>query len=174
MHSKKMMKSKTSTRMPNRVLGIDPGFDRIGVAILERDGSKQVLLHSECIITNKKDTHDQRLLALGTRIKEVISKWKPTELAIEQLFFNQNTTSALKVAEARGVIIFQAALAELAIFEYSPQAIKIAVTGYGKADKTAIENLVRNLIRMPSTKVLDDEIDAIAVGITHLATHKGI
>lgn len=157
----------------NRIIGIDPGFDRIGVAILERDGSKQVLLYSECIVTNKKDAHDQRLLALGTRLSEVIKEWKPTELAIETLFFNQNTSTALKVAEARGAIIFQAALAKLSIFEYSPQAIKIAVTGYGKADKASIEMLVRKLIRMPSTKVLDDEIDAIAVGICHLASVRG-
>ena len=168
--------------MPSsRVLGIDPGFDRIGVAILERDGSKQVLLHSECIVTNKKDAHEKRLLKLGTRLHEMILEWKPTELAIEKLFFNQNTTSALKVAEARGVIIFQAALAKLSIFEYSPQAIKIAVTGYGKADKTSIEGMVRKLIKFPApdgkdvrVKTLDDEIDAIAVGITHLATRKGI
>lgn len=161
--------------MPNsRIVGIDPGFDRIGVAILERDGSRQNLIHSECITTSPKEAHDKRLLTLGTRIGEVIKEWGPTELAIETLFFNQNTSTALKVAEARGVIIFQAALARLEIFEYSPQAIKIAVTGYGKADKVAVETLVRKLIHLPSTKVLDDEIDAIAVGITHLATHKGI
>src|SRR4051812_12340111 len=106
MLSKKMMKSRMSTPMPSRVLGIDPGFDRIGVAILEGTSSSQALLYSECIVTNKKDTHDARLLQLGTRLREVIKEWKPTELAIEKLFFNQNTTSALKVAEARGVILF--------------------------------------------------------------------
>lgn len=156
--------------MRNRVLGIDPGFDRIGVAVVE--GNK--LIYSECIVTNKKDAHDKRLLQLGTGIAEVIAEWKPQELATEKLFFNQNVSTGMKVAEARGVILFQAALAGLEIFEYSPQAIKIAVTGYGKADKSAVETMTRKLIRMPSEKVLDDEMDAIALCITHLATHKPI
>lgn len=162
------MKSKTSTPMPSRVLGIDPGFDRIGVAILEKD----TLLHSECIVTSKKDAHAERLLQLGTRLEEVIREWKPTELAIETLFFNQNTSTALKVAEARGVIIYEASKASLKIFEYSPQDVKIAVTGYGKADKVAVNDMVRKLIKISSNNKLDDEIDAIAVGITHLATRK--
>ena len=156
--------------MQNRVLGIDPGFDRVGVAILNKDK----VLFSTCIETDRKSTHDKRLLHIGETLEKVIEKWKPNELAIEKLFFNQNTSTALKVAEARGVIIFQAALAGLEIFEYSPQAVKIAVTGYGKADKAAIESLVRKLVKISSTKVLDDEIDAIALCITHLATRKTI
>jgi crossover junction endodeoxyribonuclease RuvC len=160
--------------MTTRVLGIDPGFDRIGVAILEGDGQKQALLYSECIVTDKKESHAKRLLQLGTRLGAIIEEWEPTALAIETLFFNQNVSTGIKVAEARGVILFHAALAQLSIFEYSPQAVKIAVTGYGKADKTAIESLVRKLIRLPSKEMLDDEVDAIAVGITHLATAKPV
>ncbi|MBX4206248.1 crossover junction endodeoxyribonuclease RuvC [Candidatus Parcubacteria bacterium] len=161
--------------MPNRVIGIDPGFDRIGVAVLEGTGTAETLLYSECITTLKKDAHDKRLLALGTRLEEIILEWKPKELAIEKLFFNQNATSALKVAEARGVIIFEAAQAGLPVYEYSPQDVKIAVTGYGKADKVAVEGMVRKLVKMPDgAKKLDDEIDAIAVGITHLATGRAI
>lgn len=162
--------------MNTRVLGIDPGFDRVGMAILVQEDSKQTLLHSECIVTNKKDSHDVRLLTIGLRVAEVIEEWGPESLAIEKLFFNQNTTSALKVAEARGVVIFQAAKAGLRVFEYGPQEIKIAVTGYGKADKTSVANMVSKLVKVEKVgpKKLDDEIDAIAVGITHLATRQGI
>ncbi len=174
-----MMKSKKSILMPNkvsRVLSIDPGFDRLGVAILEGESSRPILLHSECVVTGAKDPHEKRLLMIGERLREIVNKWKPQALAIETLFFNKNTSSAIKVAEARGVILYEAARAGLPVFEYSPQAIKIAVTGYGKADKVQMETMVRKLVSVSETgeKRLDDEIDAIAVGITHLATQKAI
>jgi len=156
--------------MQSRTLAIDPGFDRIGVAVLENDK----LLFSDCIETDRKSPHQERLLMIGKAVEKIIKKWKPEALAIEKLFFNQNVTNALKVSEARGVILYEAARAGLEIFEYSPQAIKIAVTGYGKADKAQIVNMVRKLIALPSKKMLDDEVDAIALGITHLATQKSI
>ena len=162
------MRSKFT--LARTVLAIDPGFDRVGVAVLEKDN----LLFSDFIETNRKSPHQERLLTIGKAVEKIIRKWKPEALAIEKLFFNQNVTNALKVSEARGIIIYEAAKAGLEIFEYSPQAIKIAVTGYGKADKTQIASMVRKLITLPSKKMLDDEIDAIALCITHLATHKGI
>jgi len=154
--------------MPNRVLAIDPGFDRIGVAVLDKD----TVLFSTCIETNRKQPHEERLLTIGETVRKIIKKWQPQRLAIETLFFNQNTTSAIKVAEARGVVLFEAATAGLKVFEYGPQAVKIAVTGYGKADKAAINGMVRKLVTIPKStaKKLDDELDAIAVGITHLAS----
>jgi len=166
-----MMRSKTSTQTQNNiVLGIDPGFDRIGVAVLNKQG----ILFSNCIETNRKLSHQKRLFEIGETIRKITEKWKPRDLAIESLFFNQNTTNALKVAEARGVIMYEAERAGLEIFEYSPQAIKIAVTGYGKADKIQMESMVKKLVNLPkkSLKRLDDEIDAIALGITHLATNR--
>jgi len=158
--------------MNARVLAIDPGFDRVGVAILEKDN----LLYSECIETDRKSPHAERLLQIGVEVRRVIKKWKPGDLAIEELFFNKNITNALKVSEARGVIVYEAVRAGLEVHEYSPQAIKIAVTGYGKADKTQVESMVRKLVKIAETerKMLDDELDAIAVGITHLASVKYI
>jgi len=155
-----------------RVLAIDPGFDRVGVAVLERDK----VLYSHCIETNRKESHEKRLLQIGEKIRVVIDEWSPNSLAIESLFFNQNTTNALKVSEARGVILYEASRAGLSVSEYSPQAIKIAVTGYGKADKTQIETMVKKLVKLPETsaKRLDDELDAVAVGITHLASLRAI
>jgi len=164
------MRSKTSTQMQSRVLGIDPGFDRIGIAILEGE----TLLYSECIKTDRKLLHPKRLVQIGTRLKKILDKWEPHVLAIENLFFNQNTTNALKVSEARGVILYEAASAGLQVFEYSPQAVKIAVTSYGKADKGQIASMVRKLVALPSKKMLDDELDAIALCITHIVSHHNI
>ncbi len=173
------MKSKMSTPMPNSsptIISIDPGFDRAGVAVLGMEKDKMVLFHSECIVTNPKDSRDKRLLMIGSRLDKIIKEWSPRELAVEKLFFNANTTSAMGVAEARGVVIFQGARAGLSIFEYSPQEIKIAVTGYGKADKDQMESMTRKLVKIPASdkKKLDDELDAIALGITHLASRKSI
>lgn len=170
-----MTKSKASSPMQSsaeRVLSIDPGFDRVGVALLERANGKEKLLYSECIETDKKDPHDQRLLAVGLGIRRNIQEWRPEALAIEKLFFNQNTTSAIRVAEARGVIIFEASSAGLSVYEYSPQEIKIATTGYGKAGKKEVEAMVQRILSLKSMPKRDDETDAIAVGITHLSSYK--
>ena len=158
------------------ILAIDPGFDRIGLAVMKLERDKPKLLFSECLKTDSKKARPERLFSIGRRIKEVIKKWRPKTLAIETIFFNTNTTSAVGVAEARGIIIYEAIGAGMEIFEYGPQTIKIAVTGYGKADKIQMANMVKKLIDLPekSSKRLDDEIDAIALGITHLATKKGI
>lgn len=184
MSSKITTRSKRSTPMPNNptspklrgasILAIDPGFDRVGIAVLSGTGDQPQLVHSECLETEPKDSRDLRLLAIGSRIGEIIEKWHPKELAIEKLFFNKNVTSALGVAEARGVIIFQAADKKLPVCEYSPQDVKIAVTGYGKADKTQVETMTKKLMKISesSEKMLDDEMDAIALGICHLATTK--
>jgi crossover junction endodeoxyribonuclease RuvC len=167
--------------MPNKPLGfardkctlaIDPGFDRIGVAILTKEKSKEKLLFSKCILTNKKESQAKRLKQIGLEIKKIIKKWNPESLAIEKLFFNQNTSTALRVAEARGVIFYEAVCAGLEIFEYSPQEIKIAVTGYGKATKKQVETMTLRLLTLKTHPKYDDEIDAQAIGITHLVSYK--
>ena len=158
-----------------RILGIDPGFDRLGVAIVEGTGQKQNLLHSECVVTSPKQSHEERLLKIGARLREVLEEWEPEALAIEKLFFNKNVSTAIKVAEARGVIIYLAAEAGLEVYEYFPQDVKIAVAGYGHADKTAVEAMTKRLVKRPAdAKKLDDEMDAIALCITHLATMKPV
>jgi len=169
-----MTKSKTSTQMQSSiVLAIDPGFDRVGIAVLSQK-DRTTLLHSECFKTSVKESRGKRLLAIGSRVKDTIKKWKPRDLAVETLFFNTNITSAIGVAEARGIIIYEATRAGLEVFEYGPQTVKIGVTGYGKADKIQMETMVRKLVNLPkqSSRRLDDEIDAIALGITHLASKK--
>jgi crossover junction endodeoxyribonuclease RuvC len=168
-----MQNKPLPTRSQNIVLAIDPGFDRLGVAVLVIEKGQEVLLFSECISTNPKIQRSERLLDLGLKIRKIIKKWKPNVLAIETLYFNQNISSAMGVSEARGVIIFEAASQGLHIFEYGPQEIKVAVTGYGRASKPQVESMVKRLIKVVNIKKkIDDEIDAIAVGITHLASQK--
>jgi len=153
-----------------RVMGVDPGFDRCGVAILEEDK----LLFSTCIVTDRKSPQEERLLQIGSEIGRIIKKWEPNSLATEKLFFNMNVKTALKVAEARGVILSEASKAGLDVSEYSPQAIKIAVTGYGKATKPQVEAMTMRLLKLKSIPKYDDEMDAIALGITHIASSRGI
>lgn len=172
-----MTKSRTSIPMRSEIiLAVDPGFDRIGLAVMEPGRDKPKLLFSQCLETNSKETRPKRLLFIGENLKSLIKKWQPKALAIETLFFNTNTTSAIGVAEARGIIIYEAAGAGMEIFEYGPQTIKIAVTGYGRADKIQMADMVKKLVNLPekSSKRLDDEVDAIALGITHLASRRSV
>ena len=158
----------------NICLAVDPGFGRLGVAVMEKASGKEKIIYSACIETDKKSSQAERLSAISTEVARIIKKYKPTSLAIEKLFFNQNITTALKVAEARGVVLSESASAGLTIAEYSPQAIKIAVTGYGKASKADVQRMTMRLLGMKVAPKHDDETDAIALGITHLASQKTI
>ena len=172
-----MTKSGMSIPMLSEtILAVDPGFGRIGLAVMKLERDRPKLLFSQCFETDSKKARPERLFSIGRRIKEVIKKWRPETLAIETIFFNTNTTSAIGVAEARGIIIYEARSRDMEIFEYGPQTIKIAVTGYGKADKTQMATMVKKLVNLSekTSKRLDDEMDAIALGITHLATKKSL
>jgi crossover junction endodeoxyribonuclease RuvC len=145
-----------------KILGIDPGYDRIGIAIIEGKD----LLHSECFSTNPKDDFHVRLKELGQRVNYMISEYEPDVMAIESLFITKNQKTAMKVAEARGVISYEASLRDIPIFEYSPPQIKVAITGHGGSDKSSIIKMIPLLIKMKVKKALDDEYDAIAVALT--------
>ena len=158
---------------PVRILAIDPGFDRMGVAILDKIKGKETLVYSTCITTSKKESFESRLFFAGNTLEEIIIKYSPNHLAIEKLFFTANQRTAMNVAEVRGVCLFFAKKYKLSIFEYTPPQIKIAVTGYGKSNKSDISNMVYKIIKIPNKeKLLDDEIDAIAIGLTHSASVK--
>lgn len=156
-------------------VSIDPGYDKIGIAVLEKQkGNKEALLFSECFKTNPKDTINMRIFSVGQELESVIKKWKPDRFAIEDIFHTNNTKTVISVSEARGVLIYVAMKHNLPIFEYTPPQIKNAVTGYGKATKDQVYLMVRKLISLPVSVKQDDEIDAIAVGITDLASAKDI
>lgn len=156
------------------VLGIDPGFERLGIAVIEKEkSSREVLLFSECFKTAKTLAFTERLKLIGLRIEELVETYKPTHLGIETLFIETNQKTAMRVAEVRGTILYIAAKHGLTICEYSPLQIKSAVTGYGKADKKAVMMMVPKLIKIENpTKMIDDELDAIAIALTTSASEK--
>ncbi|KAF0134846.1 MAG: ruvC [Candidatus Saganbacteria bacterium] len=140
-----------------KILGIDPGSSLTGFGILE-DGK---FVEYGCIRTENK------LTSLFYQTKEIIEKHKPNAMAIEKLFFSQNTKTALRVGEARGVLLLCAAFAELTIAEYTPLEVKMAVTGYGKADKQQVQQMVKSLLGLKEIPKPDDAADALAVAICH-------
>lgn len=152
-----------------RVVAIDPGFDRMGVAVLEGDPSRPVYIWSDCIIP-PPGSPAERLAVIHQAIIDAIEKHTPDVLGIETLFFSTNKKTALSVAEARGTILAAAGLKNIPVSEHSPQQVKLAVTGYGNADKSAVSSMIPRLITLPPKKRLDDELDAIAVGICALST----
>lgn len=154
-----------------RVIAIDPGYDRLGVAIMELQNGSEQLLYSGCIVTDKKAPLTERIFVLGEALRLLIQTHSPTALAIETIFFNKNQKTVIGVAEARGIIIYLALAAGCTVYEFGPQEVKIAVTGYGKSDKNAMVGMVKRLIPNAPATALDDEYDAIAVGITCLAHH---
>ncbi len=154
-----------------RVLAIDPGYDRVGIAIIEKSSpqSKEQLIHSECFSTDKELPLNVRTHSVGKHIEHIIKNYKPDCCALENLYFSKNQKTALQVAEARGVIIYEISNNNLELYEYPPSHIKIAVTGNGASSKEEIIKMIPLLISIENKKRLDDEYDAIALGITCIA-----
>lgn len=156
-----------------RIISIDPGYERLGIAIIEKNlKEKEVLLYSDCFKTSSKLPHEKRLGLIGLEIKKIIEEFKPEALALESLFFSSNQKTAITVAEARGVILYEASVHNLPVYEYGPGQIKVAVTGYGKSDKNQIISMIPRLIKINKEIKHDDEYDAIAVGLTCFAIER--
>lgn len=156
-----------------RILAIDPGFERLGIAVVEKANPKELLLASDCLRTSSKDLFPERLGQLGGEIEKWIKQWQPNAVALEKLFLTNNQKTAMQIAEVRGMIIYIAASKGLPIIEKTPLEIKQTITGFGRADKTQVALMVTKLVAMPpekTGKILDDEYDAIALGLTALAT----
>lgn len=156
-----------------RILSIDPGYERVGIAVIEKTSDKKdCLLFSECFKTSTKIPFSERLNKIGQEVEIIIKKYKPVALAIEALYFTTNQKTVMGVSEARGVIMYVAAKNNLKIYEYTPPQIKVAVTGYGKATKEMVMSMIPRLINMEKKTSSDDELDAIACGLTLLACEK--
>ena len=169
------MKKEKEQKIPtDRILGVDPGYGRIGIAILEKINDKENLIHSECFETDNKLPHQQRLVLLSNRIGEIIEQFQPKRLAIETLLFSKNAKTALKVAESRGVIIVEAAKRGLLVSEFNPNSIKLAVTGYGKSDKKQIIGMINRIFNIKHRIDFDDEYDAISVALTCAVTKENL
>lgn len=156
--------------MRMKVLGIDPGYGRCGVAILERVNGKDILHYSECIETSPHSDFTERLSTVASRCEELIAEHRPDCIAMEKLYFAKSRTTGLKVAEVRGAILALAGGSSLAVFEYAPSEVKSAAAGYGGADKKQVIKMLHALVKIAKVIRHDDEYDAIAVGLTHLAS----
>lgn len=152
---------------PTTILGIDPGYARLGWAAAQLDGSRLKPLELGCIETGSEEDLFDRYQKMETKLQALIDKYQPHHAAIENLFFFSNQKTAMKVSESRGIVIACLMRNRINISQYTPLEIKETVTGYGRADKKAVEKMVRMEFSLRNKKVLDDAIDALAVIMTH-------
>jgi crossover junction endodeoxyribonuclease RuvC len=153
-----------------RVLGIDPGYAIVGIGVVESEGNKLKPVDFSAILTNAKTEYPDRLKIIYDRMNEYIKLHNPEAISIEKLFFQNNATTAMKVAEARGVIILAARENNIPIFEYTPLQVKSAVVGYGKAVKSQVMEMTRILLGLKERPKPDDTADALALAICHIHT----
>ena len=149
------------------ILGIDPGFAIVGWSVIESVRGNIRPIAFGAITTPAHTDVEERLLMIANDMEALINKYKPEEMAIEELFFNTNTTTGIAVAEARGVILCTAHKLGVKISEYTPLQVKSAVVGYGKAEKHQVISMVTSLLKLPKPPKPDDTADAIAIAICH-------
>lgn len=150
-----------------KILGIDPGMAIVGYSVLEQDGDNLKLLHSGSIQTDKLSRESARLLEIFNDMTTIVDKYKPDICAIEKLFFFHNQTTVMPVAHARGVILTVLEKFGVPIYEYTPMEVKQVLTGYGRADKKEVEQMVKIALATDNLPKLDDTVDSIAIAICH-------
>lgn len=155
-----------------RILGIDPGTATTGFGAIDVKAGKYSFVDAGVIKTPAKTPMEERLETIFENITEIIKDVKPQIMSIEKLFFAQNVTTAMSVSQARGVVLLAGQQAKMQIYEYTPLQIKQTVTGYGKADKKQVQEMVRVIMGLTEVPKPDDCADAIAAAITH-AMHSG-
>lgn len=153
-----------------RILGIDPGTGILGFGIIEIQGRKAQVVDAGVIRTPVKEDDAVRLLTIYEELTDIIASTKPSIMSVEKLFFARNVTTAMTVAQARGVVLLCGQQAGLTLFEYTPMQIKQAVTGYGRADKKQMQEMVRVLLNLKEIPKPDDAADALAAALTHAST----
>lgn len=149
------------------ILGIDPGTGIVGFGFLKADSKRLEVVDAGVIRTPAHEASEKRLLTIYDEINLLIKEFKPEWLSIEKLFFSRNVTTAMAVSQSRGVIVLAAIQAGLQIAEYTPLQIKMAITGYGRADKKQMQEMVRVLLNLEAIPKPDDAADALAAAITH-------
>ena len=157
------------------ILGIDPGLATMGYGVINAVKGNYSVIDYGVVTTPKERTLPERLQQLEDGVKELIETYRPDNVSIEELFFSKNITTGIPVAEARGVILLTAVKAlGKEVYEYTPNQIKQAVTGYGGADKIQMQHMVQTLLRLKSVPRPDDAADALAVAICHAQTSRMI
>ena len=155
-----------------RIIGIDPGIGLTGWGIIDVEGGK---LHAQsygCIETFKDQKVEDRLLVLYRKLGEILDDAKPDAFSIEELFFNTNTTTALVIGQARGVAFLTAAERGIPLSVYTPLQVKMAVTGYGRAEKKQVGQMIKTMLHLKEIPKPDDTADALAIAITHAFSYK--
>ena len=150
-----------------RILGIDPGYAIVGFGVLDYDGVKFEPVEYGAVLTEAGTEFPERLAAIHTDIEFIFEKFAPDCMAIERLYFNTNQTTAIDVAQARGVTVLSAAKRKIPISEYTPLQVKSSVTGYGKAEKRQVMEMTRNILGLAQIPKPDDAADALAIAICH-------
>ncbi len=155
-----------------RILGIDPGFAITGYSIIDYEGNRFKLITSGAILTEAHTSFPLRLEKIYNDLNEIITEYKPDAMSIEELFFNNNAKTAINVAQARGVILVNAKLNNVPIYEYTPLQVKQAVVGYGRADKMQVQRMVKMILNEEKLPKLDDTTDSMAIAICHAHSAK--
>lgn len=150
-----------------RILGIDPGTGIVGFGVIEADKRLLKMVDGGVIRTPAHQAQELRLLTIYNEVSQLIKDLRPDWLSIEKLFFARNVTTAMSVSQARGVILLAATQAKMQIAEYTPLQIKMAITGYGRADKKQMQEMVKILLGLQQIPKPDDAADALAAAITH-------
>ena len=157
---------------PLRVLGIDPGTAIVGWAVLDEKGGKVSSVAFGHISTCKDNSTSCRLLEVAEDLEKIIKKYKPQEAAVEDLFFFKNAKTVIKVSQARGAILLTLEKLNVIINEYTPLQVKQALTGYGRAEKSQIQMMVKNILGFREIPKPDDTADAIAIALCHINSRK--
>ena len=155
------------------ILGLDPGSAITGYGLIAADHGIYEMLDYGALRTEPGPSDAERLVLLYDKLQALLEEKKPDCIAIEQLFFNKNATTAVPVGQARGVLLLACAQAGLPISEYTPLQVKQALTGYGRADKAQIQYMVTRLLKLSAIPKPDDAADALAIAITHAHNHRG-
>jgi crossover junction endodeoxyribonuclease RuvC len=153
------------SRKPKIILGIDPGYGRMGYAVLRCAGQDAELVTCGCIETPKTELHERRLSQIANEIRQLFDEHKPERLAMEKLFFSKNQTTGIGVAESRGVVLAIAGAFGVEVVELGPNQVKQAVTGYGAADKKGVQDMVKRILKLETVPKPDDAADACAVAL---------
>lgn len=150
-----------------RILGIDPGYAIVGYGVLDYDNMRFKVINYGDITTDPETPFDRRLAEIYDDMCRVLDMFKPDCMSIEKLFFNTNITTGIDVAQARGVIMLAAVQRSIPVFEYTPLQVKVAVTGYGRAEKHQVQEMTKNILRLKEIPKPDDTADALAIAICH-------
>jgi len=154
-----------------RVIGVDPGSDSTGYGVVDSDGKRHRLVEYAAIRAPARCTFAERLLVISQKLEEVVQRLEPDACAVEETFYAVNVKSALKLGHVRGIALLAAARAGIPVFEYSPLEIKLALVGYGRAEKHQVQEMVRLLLSLTEPPRPLDASDALGVAICHINTH---